>query len=130
MIDHSEQFIEVDETLTPTSRQAAKADLDLAIARFLANGGTVTVVGQLEPNTSSTSGPRESRIALPQQARVKKKSDLLLKTDLEIKARIGKNLHEAAAELGESLSRCQQLARTYRIPFRTFGASRNRKARA
>lgn len=130
MIDHSEQFIEVDESLTPTSRQAAKADLDLAIALFLANGGTVTVVDQSESNATDTSSPPGPKTSLLQPARVKKKSDLLLKTDLEIKARIGKNLHEAAAELGESLSRCQQLARTYRIPFRTFGASLNRKARA
>lgn len=130
MIDHSEHFIEVDESLTPTSRQAAKADLDLAIALFLANGGTVTVVDQSESNATDTSSPPGPKTSLLQPARVKKESDLLLKTDLEIKARIGKNLHEAAAELGESLSRCQQLARTYRIPFRTFGASLNRKARA
>lgn len=121
MIDYSEQLIESDDGLTPASRQAVRADLDQRIAEYLATGGVVTVVGQLQLETESTSAQKKAPPA-------KKRSDQLLRADLEIKAKLGKNLHEAATELVETISRCQRLARAYKIPFRSISTKRGRGA--
>lgn len=100
---------------TPAGREAARKALDEAIEAFMSQGGGVSHVG--EGVSSPTDSGTPSGFV---QTSKTKRTDAQLRAELLVKAKRGnQSLGAIAKELKEPLSRCQEIARRYRIEIRT-----------
>lgn len=97
---------------TPAGREAARKALDEAVEAFMSQGGGVSLVAEGVSSPANTSG-------FVQTSKTKR-TDAQLRAELLVKAKRGnQSLGAIAKELKEPLSRCQEIARRYRIEIRT-----------